>query len=943
MATTLVAGNSVFDTEQLYLFEADLVPPSLALGAPSASTTVGTSISYPVTYGDAAAITLSPAHVVLSPTGTAAATVTVSGSGLTTRTITLSGFIGVGTLAFSLLPGSATDLSGNPAPGAGPAATVGVATVAPVIATQPAPFANAASGGSVTLTVAATSPNSGALTYQWRKFGQPVAGATNPSFTLANLALFDAGFYDVQVFNNGSPLASTATRVVVDAPIPAATVLTASATFTPRFENDFAFFERSIRTADGKVYLSGNFSSLYGVLRPGFARLNADGTLDTAFAPAPVHHSYYTPRVYAVAVQTDGRVLIGGQFGTVGGLPRDGLARLNADGSIDSTFVPPANLVNSDRVFALAVQPDGKIFAAGSFNDSGVNLVRLHADGSRDNTFVVGEGFNGTVYDLALQADGKLVVGGNFSAYRGSATGRIARLSATGVLDTAYETAGGDGFNATVRTLVLQPDGKLLVGGDFTSYGGSPRNRLVCLLDTGALDITFSIGAGFNDNVAQLALQSDGAVIAVGDFSTFNENTTKGIARLTSAGGRDTTFVTSSELDASPGFNDGADGVALLANGVLVLSNDSNRYASPVANTGPLTRLTALGTLDTAFAPAPRTAGSVLALVPAPGGKWLVGGQFNRVNGAARGNLARLNSDYTLDHDFIPGGTGVGGTVKALAVQPDGKVLVGGAFATFNGLPANRLVRLTPAGPLDPTFDIGTGFNAEVVALALDTSGRVLVGGQFTSFNGTARHKLLRLTAAGALDTAFVQSGVGLGSSADVQALAALPDGRFYVGGSFSSYAGTACYNVARFLADGALDSAFASGLDTHRVNSRVTSLLVQPDGKLLLGGQFYAVGNFYTNGLARLNADASRDATFGAFETSGDITALHLQSDGRIVVAGQFEHYGYSDLTLPISHLARVDPSGVVEPAFRAVGFPVRQMSSGPMPPARSSSAAMR
>ena len=85
--------------------------------------------------------------------------------GLTTRTITLSGFTGVGTLAFSLLPGSATDLSSNPAPGAGPAATVGVATVAPVIATQPAPFANAAPGGSVTLTVAATSPNSGALTY----------------------------------------------------------------------------------------------------------------------------------------------------------------------------------------------------------------------------------------------------------------------------------------------------------------------------------------------------------------------------------------------------------------------------------------------------------------------------------------------------------------------------------------------------------------------------------------------------------------------------------------------------------------------------------------------------------------------------------------------------------------------------------------------------------
>ncbi len=792
--------------------------------------------------------------------------------------------------------------------------------VEPTFTTQPVAYLSANVGASATFTVAASA--TAGVTYQWRKFGQPIAGATTTTLTVPNLVLGDAGLYDVVVTTSGVGFPSTASRLDVQAPIPNATILTGSPTFAPRFENDSAFFDRAIRTPDGKIYISGNFSSLYGVLRPGFARLNADGALDTAFVPAPVHQGYYTPRVYSVAVQPDGRVIIGGEFGTVGGLARDGLARLNADGSVDPTFVPPTNLVYSGRVLALAIQPDGKILVGGSFSDSGVNLARLHSDGSRDTTFAVGNGFLGAVNALVLQSDGKIVVGGEFNEYQGASVGRLARLTAAGALDTSFRTAGGSGFDAPVLSLVLQPDGKLLVGGDFTAYGGSPRNRLVRLLDTGALDTSFSIGSGFNGAVKQLALQSDGAVVAVGDFTTFNSNTNKGIVRVTSSGAHDTTFITSSELDASPGFNDGADGVALLANGVLVLSNDSSKYASPVPNTGPLTRLTALGALDPAFAPIPRTAGSVVALVPSVGGKWLVGGRFTHVNGSPRGNLARLNADYTLDHDFIPSGASFGNTVKALAVQPDGKVLVGGAFATFNSLPANRLVRLTPAGPLDTTFDVGTGFNGEVFALALDAAGRVVVGGNFTSFNGTARNKLLRLTSTGAVDPAFTQSGAGLGTSGDVVALAVLPDGRIYAGGSFSSLPSPAFHNVARFLPDGTLDAAFPTAADARRVNSRLTSLIAQPDGKLLIAGHFYSIGDFSTNGLGRLNADGSRDTTFGAFETYGDISTLHLQSDGRIVVAGAFSQYGYGEPPLAIPHLARVSPTGVIEPAFQVIGF---------------------
>ncbi len=790
--------------------------------------------------------------------------------------------------------------------------------VEPVFVTQPLAYTSGNVGSSVTLTAAATA--TAGVTYQWRKHGQPIAGATNAALTLANLTLFESGLYDVLVTTSGVGFASTASRVEVLAPVSPTNVLAASSTFTPRIEDQFAFFSHVYRSADGKVYLSGNFTSIYGALRPGFARLLADGTLDTAFAPAPVFRSSGTPRVYAVAVQSNGRVLIGGQFAAVGGLPRDGLARLNLDGTVDPSFVPPSNLTNSDRVLALAVQPDGKILVAGSFNDSGVNIARLNADGSRDTTFAVAGGFSGTVNALALQSDGKIIVAGSLASYQGTAIGNIARLSSTGALDTDYRTAGGSGFNGVVRSLVLQPDGKLLVGGEFTSYGGSPRNRLVRLLDTGALDIDFSIGAGFSNTVAQLALQSDGAVVVVGDFTTFDNNSTKGIVRLTSAGARDITFVTSSELDASPGFNDGADGVALLSNGVLVLSNDSSRYASPTANVGPLTRLTALGALDLAFAPATRSAGTVEALVPAPGGRWFVAGTFTHVNGVARKNLARLLADGSLDPDFAPVGAAFNSTVLTLAVQPDGKVVAGGQFTAYDGTTVNRIVRLTTTGARDTTFDTGTGFDLTVASLALQTDGKLLVGGRFTTFNSVARRKLLRLTTAGALDPTFTQTGAGFGFTGSVNELAVLADGRVYAAGDFTVYDGTARYRIARFLADGTLDPAFVVG-NSNAINYTIDALVVQPDGKLLVGGQFYSFGDFATTGLARINPDGTRDIAFTAFESNGNVTAIALLSDGRIVVGGSFTTRNFS-APLPMLHLARLSPTGIVEPDFGAPLF---------------------
>jgi uncharacterized delta-60 repeat protein len=783
----------------------------------------------------------------------------------------------------------------------------------PIFVAQPAPIASAAPGGTVTLSVTATGSG---LTYQWRKYGQPIGGATNASLTLGSLTLFDAALYDVVVRTSGVDFPSSASRVTVNPPVPGASVFTASATFAPRIEQSSAYFRTVHRAADGKIYVAGNFTSLFGSLRPGYARLNADGSLDPTFTPVSASADDRIDRVYAFAVQADGKVLIGGDFTSAGGYLRSCLARLNVDGSLDRTFVPGFDFHNGE-VYTILVQPDGKILAGGSFNDSGVNLARFNADGSVDTTLVVGDGFNGTVRALARQTDGSLLVGGDFSYYNGTEVGYLARLSATGLIDDAYRTAGGVGFDYNVSSLVLQSDGKLLVGGSFTSYGGVTRKRLARLETTGALDSGFTTGTGFDGPVYQIAVQTDGAILAAGDFGQVDGTTSAGLARLLSTGVRDTTFSTGS--DSNAGFNDGTDGVALLSSGVLVLSNDSSRYNSATANVGPLTRLTAAGALDSAYTPAARSAGTVYAIAPAPSGRWFVAGDFSQVNGLPRSNLARLNADGSTDTTFVPAGTGFSSRVYTLVVQPDGKVVAGGNFALFNGTTASRIVRLDTAGALDPSFVTGSGFSAAVNALALQADGRIVVGGAFSSYNGTTRRGLVRLTDGGVLDPSFTPTGSGLNSSASVKALAVLADGRIYAGGDFTTFNGARMGYFGRFNADGTRDMTFASG---DGFNSTIYSFLVQPDGKVVAAGTFGSYQGATTGGVARLIATGALDTSFATVDAGGAVTLLALQSDGKILLGGEFAYFNSSSTALSFPHLARLQSNGVLDPTFRVPGF---------------------
>jgi uncharacterized delta-60 repeat protein len=353
--------------------------------------------------------------------------------------------------------------------------------------------------------------------------------------------------------------------------------------------------------------------------------------------------------------------------------------------------------------------------------------------GSLDTTFDPGAGTNDFVFSSVVQPDGKVVIGGAFTSVNGVNRNHIARLNADGSVDTTFDP----GSDANVLAIALQPDGKVLIGGGFSWVGGALRPGIARLNMNGSLDATFNASAGGGTTVHSLALQPDGRILIGGDFSAIN----------------------------SVGRNDVA-------------------------------RLNANGTLDTTFDPGTGVdSGAILALELQQDGRVLIGGLFLTFNGVGRKNYARLNADGSLDTTFNPG-SGADATVWSLLQQPDGKILIGGTFTTLNGTPRNSVARLNANGSLDTTFSSGTGPNIGVHAMALQPDSKVVVGGSFTAVDGVNRSRIARLNANGSVDMGF---DPGTGADAYyVFSVVLQQDGKVLIGGDFAHVNGAARSGIAR-------------------------------------------------------------------------------------------------------------------------------------------------
>ena len=672
---------------------------------------------------------------------------------------------------------------------------------------------------------------------------------------------------------------------------------------------------------DGKVIVGGNYANFNGIPRRSVARLNADGSLDFAFNSLNGFSLSGGP-VYSLALQPDGKVIVGGIFTAFNGMPRFSITRLNADGSLDITFNPGTGFLDSSVPYnagirSLALQPDGKVIAGGNFtgyNGTARNyIVRLNGNGSLDATFNLGTGlgFNGVVTALALQPDGKVIAAGFFTSFNGTSLNRIARLNGNnGSLDVTFDPLTG--FDQIMTTgLALQPDGKVIVVGNFTSFNGTGRNGIARLNANGSLDFTFDPGTGFvmvsTSPASAIVLQPDGKVIVGGGFSSFNN--TGGrlyITRLNANGSLDTT-----DFNYVTGGN-WVESLVLQPDGKVIVGAKTVSWDFNSLPENSISRLDAYGRFDPSFkTTAENVNGRVTALALQPDGKVIAGGDFINFNGISHKGICRLNNDGSLDASFDPGtgfdGSGSPNLVCALAIQPDGKVIAGGTFNKYKGAACQQIVRLNTDGSLDNTFNTGSGFsvfggNVLVCSIVLQPDGKVIVGGTFESFNGTGRKRIVRLNGDGSLDATF-DPGTGFNLNNFPIYLALQPDGKVIVGGGFTSFNGTSCNDICRLNANGSLDNTFNSGAGFNGAYGTVWDLALQPDGKVIAVGSFTTFNGVSRNHIARINADGSLDTSFDPGSGFADlvmpshqICALALQPDGKVIAGGTyFSHYNNS------------------------------------------------
>ena len=703
-----------------------------------------------------------------------------------------------------------------------------------------------------------------------------------------------------------APLALFAARLVLAVLLLALTASSHAAApsaldgFDPNINNDVTDI---VVQPDGKILLAGSFTQIGGVACKHLARLNPDGSLDATFNPGVSDDSSFV----AIALQSDGKVLVGGYFKRLDGSTLGFMARLGADGSIDTTFNPGDG--PNRYVSTLAVQPDGKVIVGGDFttiNGTARNrIARLNYDGSLDTTFNPGTGPDVPVQAIVLQPDGKVLLAGHFSQVNGTACKFIARLNADGSLDTPFKinsTFLGYGFDA----LALQPDGRIVVGGDFIYHDGTLRNYLARLNSDGSLDSTFNPGAGPPTRVYSLALQPDGKVLL---------GSTNHIDRLNVNGSVDASFVPPPIRQFNTTLDDPSwiYALAVQPDGKILLGGFIHSFNYNGVKRDHFARLNSDGSLETNFTPGTGASGVVNAVATQPDGKILLGGSIIRFNGTACHSIARIDHDGSLDTTFNSG-TGASGPLFGVAVQPDGKVVLAGDFTMFNGAARNGIVRLNADGSLDATFFAGAGANAPVWALALQPDGKILLAGEFTSIHGVTRSHIARLNADGSLDTSF---NTAVGTNDIVMTLALHSDGKIILGGDFTRVNATTRIRVARLNADGSLDSTFDPGSGP---NLRVNAMALQDDGKVLLAGQFTSVSGAARNRIARLNADGSLDTSFDPGSGADDVIyGLALQADGKVLLGGIF----FSINGAGRHQNARLNADGSVDTTFISDGGP--------------------
>lgn len=594
---------------------------------------------------------------------------------------------------------------------------------------------------------------------------------------------------------------------------------------------------------DGKILLGGVFTNYNGTTHNRIIRLMVNGAVDNSFVGS-FNNINNNDEVYAIALQTDGKILIGSRYF---------FGRLNTNGTTDSSFDYGGGIL---QVYCIVIQPDNKIVVSGygtqyqgSYN--GFVIVRMYWTGLYDTSFTpmgisgaIGAYGSGSaappITSLALQSDGKILAGGNVTSYTGTNVNKIFRLNTNGYIDNTFNT--GNGFNKNVNSISVLSDGKILVGGQFDNYNTTGCNRVIRLNTDGTVDNTLSGNIGFNNAVNAIATQTDGKIIVGGDYTSYNSTSINRLIRLNTNGSIDSSF------NIGNGFDRSVNAIAIQSDGKLIIGGSFTNFNGVSA--GMLIRLNSNGSIDSSFINTgfPSSGGRQVETIKIQNdGKILVSGSLIQIS--------RLNPDGSNDNTFNL--YNIGSTyfdTPAICIQNDGKIVIGGRFDPPSNIGSYNILRLNNNGSRDVSFNTGSGFTYlanNVKTIALQSDGKLLAGGIFTSYNGLTSNKIIRLNSDGSKDNSFV---IGSGFNNDVYSIILQSDGKILVGGKFTSYNGISVTGITRLNNDGTLDNTFVAGT---RFDNYVNSIAIQSDGKILAGGEFINYNDITLRRIIRLNGNS--------------------------------------------------------------------------------------
>ncbi len=615
-----------------------------------------------------------------------------------------------------------------------------------------------------------------------------------------------------------------------------------------------------ILLSSGKFFIVGNFTAYNGNPVPGIARVNANGSYDASFSLGATAPDF---PVQSAELLPDNKLIISGQFTTIDGTPKKYIARILEDGALDPSF--EANLTQSHTI--RAIQSDGKLIISLSYK-----ITRLNADGSPDATF--------TTIDLeSFYYPGTLVPLPNdkFLLSFSGASNKVVGYTSDGIVDPSFQQ--GSFSSGGISAGKVRADNKIVLVGTFTFYDPSSQSRMVLLNTDGTIDLSFYQPTTYTYN----------HIVSFPDNKLLVSHST-GLVLLSETG----RFL--SNFRNTKGAGGPVNVVLVQPDDKIILGGMFSSYNQKQTNN--VVRIKSDGAIDPTFNSLVNGQ-SVESMNLQPDGKLIVAGSFNA--SAGRSYITRLNSDGSYDPSFF---SQASGTLYASALQTDGKILIGGTITNYGFNERKGIARLNADGSLDNTFVPAAGFSGIVNSIALQSDGKILVGGTFacSSSEFLTKYNFLRLNTDGSVDQTF-KSGRGVESSNFVIAVG--PDDKILIGGPSIFYSGVEIGHYARLNPDGSIDRTFIKNISSYP--PQPSSIFIQPDGKILmqvLNSKFF-----------RLNSDGSLDNSFSAglpniVTSPYTPNPVGITSDGSIYLGGSFGTYD----GVPRSCIAKINGSSTID-----------------------------